>query len=333
MCGIIYVRKHDGTKANKAVLKRFERQRERGTQGFGYVTIGNTAIVRRAEKEHDIKEKLAAEDASEILFHHRYPTSTGNYLDATHPILVGNPALSYTYLVVHNGIIENAEDLKHDHEARGFTYRTVVEHTVTTRHFQYGATQFNDSEAFAIDLALTLEGKNEAMRAKGSIAFIALQLARKTKVPVSLLWGRNDGAPLHIETAQQLIAITSQGAGKTVHTDTLYTYDYATAATSERPLAIGEYPKSELLGFQMDDWGDSATRGVFSPFSDTLGDWDDAYTEHELATLEEQLRDLKLAEDIARLDSNEEELQDILYQMARLHEDIAELQGEFDRPR
>jgi len=42
-----------------------------------------------------------------IIAHHRYPTSTKNLINQTHPIQVSNELLEHDYLVIHNGVITN----------------------------------------------------------------------------------------------------------------------------------------------------------------------------------------------------------------------------------
>lgn len=90
MCGIVYVRRHDGKPAAKSVRKRYHNQKARGTEGFGYVAVQNGRVVSvaRAQTEHEIMQKLEQETADEILFHHRMPTSGPNVEEMAHPILV-----------------------------------------------------------------------------------------------------------------------------------------------------------------------------------------------------------------------------------------------------
>src|SRR5688572_20172174 len=117
MCGIIYARRFDGKAVGEIVAKRYRAQRSRGHAGFGYAAVGEAVAVRRAEIERHILEPLTASRASEILFHHRLPTSTPNVLDATHPIVVSHVSLTHEYYVVHNGIIDNADELHATHSA------------------------------------------------------------------------------------------------------------------------------------------------------------------------------------------------------------------------
>ena len=245
MCGLIYAKRHDHKPVAGIIAKRYKRQAHRGSQGFGYLTLQGRTKAKRALHEHEVLEKLEKEKGSEILFHHRYPTSTENVRDATHPILVANPALTYTYYLAHNGIIVNDDVLKKAHEAEGFTYRTVIEHIIRSRTDESRYTQFNDSEALALDFALTIEGKQEALHAEGSIAFIAVQLERKTKKPRMLYYGRNAGSPLTIERHKNVTVILSEG-GSTLEPDTLYWYHYETQEHGSKPFTIGKYTVSNF---------------------------------------------------------------------------------------
>ena len=92
MCGIIYVSRKDGLSASPIVAKRYHEQKKRGKEGFGYIAIENGYVksVARECTEKAIMAKLKKETSSHILFHHRYPTSTENYSEVTHPIVVKN---------------------------------------------------------------------------------------------------------------------------------------------------------------------------------------------------------------------------------------------------
>ena len=209
MCGIIFVERKNGSSANSMVLKRFEKQRSRGTEGFGYAAIKNGKVKHtiRAEDEKDIVPKLAKEKETTILFHHRYPTSTPNMEEATHPIYVSNQSLKYDYYIVHNGIISNPDELKKSHLKLGFIYTTRIVTKTETIKTVYSQECYNDSEAFAIDFALSLENSKE-IKSSGSIAFIALQVNKINKTVENIYYGRNHGNTLHIEEDKTFFALS-----------------------------------------------------------------------------------------------------------------------------
>lgn len=269
MCGIVHVKKAPGQPAWRTVLKRFNDQRSRGTRGFGYVAVkeGIVVSVQRAREEAEIAALLRNEDAEEIMFHHRMPTSTPNYVGAAHPITIDNPALEYRYEIIHNGVINNADKLKKDHEELGFVYSTEYElETITETKtkerlvFSGGVIEeeddewlekfdktsksgFNDSESLAYELALVLEGWKNEVDITGGAAFMVYQVERETNRVVSLYYGSNAGRPLVLEVqgkgkkakkrgVDPMIVIKSEGKGTKLDTDTLYRIEY----TDEGPI-------------------------------------------------------------------------------------------------
>jgi glucosamine 6-phosphate synthetase-like amidotransferase/phosphosugar isomerase protein len=211
MCGIAYIHNKTAKNVIRPVLKRFDKQRSRGTEGFGFVgfNVESRCLISyiRSETEVSIRaslEKLRVEDKAinGLLFHHRRPTSTANIAECAHPIPVRNDELEYQYFVVHNGMISNADERKKEHEKLGYSYVTAVkreEKIVTADGKEYlldSEDQFNDSEALAIDLVRVIEGKAEKVEAKGSIAFIVLQSTRDGHAK-AVYYGRNFHNPLH----------------------------------------------------------------------------------------------------------------------------------------
>jgi predicted glutamine amidotransferase len=252
MCGITYVQRETNLKASKMTYKRFEKQRHRGTQGFGFVGIekrddGKFYIetLERSENEKGIKQKLDNAKAPIILFHHRYPTSTENIEEATHPIFVSHLGLlEYDYYVVHNGVITNCDELKKSHEEMGFEYTTKITTRVITETreniYEKATEKFNDSEAMAIDLALTIEGKQTAMRSFGNIATVAIAFDRETKEVKKLYFGRNIGNPLVWEKQKEAFVLSSEGQGDIVPMNILHEYDYVTGETKTKVFEFGK---------------------------------------------------------------------------------------------
>jgi glucosamine 6-phosphate synthetase-like amidotransferase/phosphosugar isomerase protein len=259
MCGLIHVKKYNlEHKAYKSVIKRFEKQKTRGTDGFGFIEIkdGKVIGVQRAKYEKGIMEKLEKSTADEILFHHRIPTSTPNFIEATHPILVSHDKhLKYDYYVIHNGIISNDDDLKEDHEKIGFKYTTeIIQKWITTGN-TYESSMYNDSESMAIDFCLSLENKT-SMKAKGSIALIVLQVEKKSRKAIALYFGRNSGNPLCVEDANEFFAISSE-SGKEIDTHILYKYDYKTKKLTSEKYGIGTY-ETRVSGYNFGYGGSSS---------------------------------------------------------------------------
>ena len=283
MCGIIFASRAET--ANKLVLKRYEKQKARGKEGFCFVEIkgGHILSVKRSQDEKDILEKLAKSTADQILFHHRYPTSTPNVVESTHPIFVNNKSLKYNYYVIHNGIITNDTELRDQHIKAGFKYTTDITKQLITAKNTYSEYMWNDSEAFAIDLVQSIESGKDIL-SEGSIAFIALQYEKSTKKVVSLFWGKNNN-PLKIESQKDFFALSSE-SGKDIKADILYKYDYATEKHSDIKKDIGitySYQTEFTTGF--------GRRGIYDDESDfTIPATDDEYT----AELQDEITELEL---------------------------------------
>jgi len=154
------------------------------------------------------------------LFHHRAPTSTENTEETAHPFLVSNPKLKFDYYLIHNGVIGNCSKLKDEHEKLGFEYSSeiTIESTITRfvgkkKQKQIVETtqkvEFNDSESLAIEFALFNEGLKKEIDCIGSIAFIALQVDKKTKEVVATHYGRGTN-PIKYFHSHGLLMLTSE---------------------------------------------------------------------------------------------------------------------------
>jgi len=270
MCGIIYAIKKDKKQsAVKSTLKKYQDQKTRGTQGFGFLAVEGGQIKKwgQSQTEEGITEQLGDVKSAEILFHHRYPTSTPNVLEGTHPIKVSNDKLKYDYYVVHNGVISNASTLRDKYEKEGYVFntvcKTIVKKTYETQERVYTfddevTEQFNDSEAFAIDIAKAIEDEKTTIESMGSIAFIVFQHDKVTGKKVNTFFGRNIRNPLVLFDSKDIFTLSSQGSGKEVKEHTLYCINTETAEVKEvRHLSIGpEYtaPAKTEYGWKDGKW-------------------------------------------------------------------------------
>ncbi len=236
MCGIVYIKRNDSKPASKQVYKRYKKQQDRGEDGYGYVAVQNGRVsrVKRYQFEHEAQKALEGVKATEILFHHRFPTSTPNVPEATHPIVVRHAELQYDYYVTHNGVITNDDELKDIHEKLGYAYTTVLQKTYRSKmtgELYTSASVYNDSESLAIELARTIEGKQKLVKAEGAIAYIVLQTTKQGKA-VAVYYGTNGKNPLCVTEHKDFVAITSEG-GKVIASHTCYRMDSATGITTE----------------------------------------------------------------------------------------------------
>lgn len=270
MCGIIYVKRGNKSQAKKTVIKRFNNQRARGTKGFGYIPVkdGKVTEVKRFELEADMLKELQKENTDEILFHHRYPTSTPNYKEVAHPISVESDLLKKNYYVIHNGMISNDVYLRKEHEEQGFEYTTKIvkeesytiqgETTVTTQEDFY-----NDSEVFAIDLALYLEKKQDKIKARGSIAFICFETDKEGNIEY-IHYGHNSSNPLVLEENKGMFVLKSVGHGKQIEQDVIVSVNYKTKEVTENNVNIGSYQR-QPAGFNTNQYSGRSNIRSYEP--------------------------------------------------------------------
>ena len=216
MCGIIGAF-HTGEKkepVNEIVLDQFENQKERGVNGFGIIKIYERGgyKVDRATEGYKFMWDIHHNPVRKMLAHHRIPTSSDNKLKQTHPFLVESGSLQFNYLLVHNGVIHNDDEMKKKHEDElGFVYKTI------------DGIKYNDSEGVAIEVARFIEGQTTEIGTRGSVAFVCLQVNKKTDKVTKLFFGRNDGNPLKMAKTRNKLILSSTGPG--VDIKPFYLYD------------------------------------------------------------------------------------------------------------
>ena len=227
MCGIVYSKNFLGGDVTKTILRRFEAQRTRGTTSFGFYVPERDQLTVNV-KEGRIKNRLKKNRQSEVLFHHRFSTSTVDVPSACHPFST-KKHWKNQYIGVHNGVIRNAYELEKEQSAAGVEY--VSKQTDGT---------FNDSEALIYDIAGVLEGEEREIKAEGSMAFIIVKKNEYGK-PVNLFFGRNSSNPLVMKKTKYSLTLSSQGEGEPITPNVLYSYDYDTGILVQRPLTFPSY--------------------------------------------------------------------------------------------
>lgn len=333
MCGIVYSIRFSGNPVAKKIRKQYYRQCERGKQGFGYVSVsleGRVKEYARATTEDEIMKKLKADSSHEIMFHHRFPTSTPNFEEAAHPIFVSNPLLRYDYYVVHNGVITNDDELKEKHDALGYKYTTEVKQQWVGKKGVISETvKYNDSEALAIEIARDLDGEKKGLTAcKGSIAFICMQVLKGKNEVVKTYFGRNTSNPLKYNLVDgAYLLVSSTGEGKDCFPDYLYELDYETQTVESKYYCIGS-GYSHIAGYGTKwpkDWDkdeDDYTPALLpgATVSKEEEEADDKYYEllDEQYTLEDDLKDDSIME--WERSKITERLEDIKKQLTALDE-------------
>lgn len=251
MCGLIgaFNYKENKEPVNNWVQNQLQDQLSRGVKGFGIIFIDEkkkVTIERATELTKPIID-LKMQESRSIILHHRTPTSTENKILQTHPLVVDHAEFKHTYLVIHNGIIWNEDEIKKEHETLGFKYLTEVKEL---NYQKEEVIKFNDSECVAIEVALVAEGKKNKIDCEGTIAFIALQIDKKTKTAKKVFFGRNDSnSPLRMSQSKNTIRINSEGGGQEVIANKLHEFNLLDFKLKSRNLEFKkrEYQKSNLL--------------------------------------------------------------------------------------
>lgn len=236
MCGIAYCRMLKGGNANRDIKTIYFSQKQRGVDGYGFLSIGDTVKHFRSKYEHLILHDLKCNKNGEILFHHRNPTSTENTDTTAHPLCSNGNFKDHKYYLVHNGMIQNAGALYRRHTDDGLVYSSVCGID------KYDMPIFNDSESLLLELALVIEGKREPkdFNACGSVAFIMIQTDNNDK-PLNIYFGRNEGSPLKIKAEKTKFIIASDIDGDDVATDQLNQISYITNEVSKRTMIFPRY--------------------------------------------------------------------------------------------
>lgn len=224
MCGIVYAKSLKNHPVNAHIIDQFMSQRSRGTQGFGLFDAEYGNMVKNPE-EGGIISWLKKYPSKEILFHHRWPTSTDNVKNACHPFSTKD-FFKTCYILVHNGWLTNADELKIEHEKLGIKYSS-----------EQPDGKFNDSEALLWEFALYMEGKKDKIDTTGPVAFICIALDEKGGD--KLHYGRNTN-PLHMYKNNKKILLSSEGKGSMIPADKLHTYDYKSGLIVTKKLVLAE---------------------------------------------------------------------------------------------
>ena len=267
MCGLIgaFNTGPNKTPVNEAVLHQFENQQERGVKGFGIIKIDDKMEwkVDRATEGFKFMYDIHQDPVRAMIMHHRIPTSSDNKMEQTHPLLVDNDTLKHNYLLIHNGVVSNDDELKEEHEKLGFVYKTIDKDGTWEK--------YNDSECVAIEVARFIEGQTGMVGIQGSAAFICLQINRKTNKVMKLFFGRNDStSPLNMAKTRNKLFLSSTGPGTEVKPFKLYECkidaDMKLASRKMTFKAPKTYPvslfnttgqiKNNLAPVDYDDYGD-----------------------------------------------------------------------------
>lgn len=206
------------------VKSSYKGQRHRGTEGFGFYSPDEDRLTHNVG-ETQILRLLRKYKSAEIMFHHRYPTSTKNVRNACHPFSTKD-RFENQYIGMHNGVVYNDLEVGLKQLENGIKYVSMQDDG-----------SYNDSEVLVYDIAEYLEGLKDEIECYGNIAFIIIK-RNKHGEKEALYYGHNSGSPLILNKKNGAFSLTSEGQGKKVKTQTLFRYDYETGETTESPMKI-----------------------------------------------------------------------------------------------
>lgn len=226
MCGVLYITDFNGNPVNNLLYKRFMNQRTRGLDGFGIYDNESHELYHHT-KEDGILKYLKQHKSSDLLFHHRFPTSTRNVKNACHPFSTGDYFGDTEYILIHNGYLYDEVDTANAHLDMGIQYQSLQDDG-----------SFNDSETLLWEVARYIEGHTLTPDVTGAVAFICIA---RNPLGDKLYFYRNSGSPLKAVFSEHGIQLASEGKGEIVPTDTLFTFDYTTRQLTFRHLEINTY--------------------------------------------------------------------------------------------
>lgn len=327
MCGIIYKNSFTGQNVNREIRKQYFKQKSRGTDGFGFLAINDGKTTLKKEMfEHQIMRDLKKIKASEIIFHHRWPTSTPNTIETAHPIATKHDKYKHNYHLVHNGIIFNDNELKVEHEALGIVYETKVSDKM-----------FNDSECLLHDLALAIEGIKEIdkLKARGSIAFVLLQTSKEDE-PEALYFGKNYGSPLKIDYNEKIgLSLASEGTGYDIPDNKLFRFDYDTKALTSQDMVI---PYIITEDYNNSDWKVNYNYNDYHNRPVKEYDYNEVITELDDKELQDYFYDLALQRELllkelatAQRTGNSEDENELQEEIDDIDDNMYSAEKEIDR--
>lgn len=205
MCGIVCIINPQRKIDPKEVAERFNFQRKRGVEGFGfsYVSEKGKIITKRFMYESEAFLELAKVKSHAILLHHRRPTSTENLPHQNQPIV--RVTEQGTYAMAHNGIIYNDTTLKNA-DYKDLPFSTLEVRDSDSRNVT--PLKFNDSEVLLHSLVERIEDKTP-IKAAGAVAFVMMQGDKDGNIK-NVYFGRNTNPLFYTKDRDGTIYISSE---------------------------------------------------------------------------------------------------------------------------
>jgi len=297
MCGIIGAfHQKNKDNVNQEVVDIFEEQCDRGMKGFGVVGINGHSkpVILRSTEPAKFMFDLHKKGYNMMLVHHRTPTSTPNYLQQTHPILVSHEELKSDFLIVHNGIISNDIELEETHYKLGYGYTTYYQESES----KY---KFNDSESLAIEVARFIESKSKEIGTLGSAAFIALEMDKETEKVIQVHFGRNDRNPLNLAATKGRILLSSEGKGSEVKPFMLYSFEPKGDMKLKKRKMPFKKPAAITNSYLSGDYSWNETKSCYTKIDNDK--WEEPEAEIGYKNTEKQIAGFKTGDEIEEADT------------------------------
>jgi glucosamine--fructose-6-phosphate aminotransferase (isomerizing) len=123
MCGIFaYVGSKNGIRLALDCLKKME-YRGYDSAGLAYISDGQLVTRKAVGKLGKLSEQISDETATCVIAHTRWATHGGVTEANAHPILDDTKSVA----VIHNGVIENFQQLRHELEREGISFHTETD--------------------------------------------------------------------------------------------------------------------------------------------------------------------------------------------------------------
>ncbi len=284
MCGIAAT--FGGKDPITRVLACYENQKERGTDGFGFLALreGKIVMFDRHVSEKGIRASLELARAyapDTILFHHRYPTANANVPESAHPLPISKKGWKYRYYMLHNGVVSGGDDVEDIESKSGYRFKSRVQ---TVSFYRAGGKLYeradddgevNDSEILGYYVASLLEGERQDIPMSGAIACIVLREDKNTK-ECTVFAMRNSMNPLKVFRGSKkdkkkginTLLVSSENGGANLAEHVIHRLDWATLVfETEREVNIGKvyvhtYSHGKWEGMYGDGWKMPAGFGI-----------------------------------------------------------------------
>jgi len=147
------------------IVKGLKRMEYRGYDSVGVATFSNNHILVRkgVGKVLDVNKIVRLDELSGVvgIGHTRWATHGGVTDINAHP----HPSSSGEIAIVHNGIIENHEELKKDLQQKGYTFKSQTDSEVIANLLQYHYDKVKEIKKAVLETVSAL---------KGNYAFVAV---------------------------------------------------------------------------------------------------------------------------------------------------------------